>query len=568
MAQVEFVSDSGRYDRVWKPHAKQEQFIRLPFEVFEALYGGAVGGGKSELLYMLPIVYGFHREPRFHGCLFRETYPQLEASLIMRAVPIYRQIGGRYDPQKHVFNFNSGAKIRFSYLETDKDARDHDTNEYQYLGFDELTAIPETSTFNRYIFLTHRVRSLIAGLPPIIRSATNPGNVGHLWVRKRFVEPAPNGGQLLHDIESDTYRAFVKALLTDNPHLLEKDPGYIKRLRLLPEAEQRAKIYGDWWVFAGQVFTEWRDLLVNQRFPDEPESASHVIEDWIPPIWMPRIIACDWGYHPGKTWVGWGAVRDDKRVVLYRERVYEKTNIAVWGADIARLCQDESESIVRAVLDPSAWGKRGEDKTLAEQIIEATGLNFEKADNDRLGGKALMHEFLRWRPRGSRYVPQAGYDDQAALRILRNHGPEAFKEYSALFEPEAEEKNLPKLLVCRSCTEFRKVIPACVYPDEKPGKRAEDVAEFIGDDAYDGGRYLIKAIHDYWTLSTKLSEQHSKLAGIVQDLERTNDWNTYYRRMDSYDSEYRGPAQSNSQPRRQGRFSRSRFSSRLHFRAH
>lgn len=552
------VAEIGRYDKVWKPHKKQEEFIRLPFSFFEALYGGAVGGGKSELLYMLPIVYGFHKVPGFHGALFRETYPQLEASLILRAVPIYKLLGATYDAQKHVCTFPSGAIIRFSYLENDQDARDHDTNEYQYLGFDELTAFNEF----RYTYLTSRVRSTIPGIPALVRSATNPGNIGHLWVRKRFVESAPQGGVRLYDSESDTSRIFIKALLTDNPHLLTKDPGYLKRLRLLPQSEQRAKIYGDWWVFAGQVFGEWRDPFFGAKFSDEPDNACHVIEDFTPPIWMPRVIACDWGYHPGKTWVGWGVATPDKRAVLYRERVWTKTNISVWGAEVKRLTQDEEQSVYKRVLDPSAWGKRGEDKTLAVQIAEATGVQWEKADNDRIGGKNLMHEMLRWSPRPKSFVPPDGYNEETAFRILRNHGPEAFRDYTELFEPEPEETNLPKLQVTKSCEEFRKAIPACVYSDSQNNKKAEDVAEFLGDDPYDGGRYLIKAIDDFWNLSGKLAEKHGKLGEIVDRLEKTNDWNTYHRQMALYDKEFRH--KSESVGRRQGRFSsgRHRFRAR------
>lgn len=543
------VSD-GRFEKLWKPHAKQEEFIQIPFEVFEALYGGAVGGGKSELLYMLPIVYGFHQVPQFHGVLFRQTFPQLEASLIMRAVPIYKMLGATYDASKHVCTFPSGAKIRFSYLETNKDAWEHDTNEYQYLGFDELTAFNEY----HYVYLTSRVRSLVDGVPPIIRAATNPGNTGHLWVRQRFVEGAPLGGQLLYDEPSDTYRMFIKALLTDNPHLLKKDPGYLRRLRLLPDAEYRAKVHGDWWVFAGQVFTEWRDPFFGSKFPDEPDNACHVVDDSEPPLYLPRIVACDWGYFPGRTWVGWASVLPNRRAFLYRERVWQKTNISVWGADVARLCQRERDSIVSCKLDPSAWGHRGEDETIADQIIRATGLPFERADNDRIGGKLLMHEFLRWKQKPPSFIPATGYDEETAFSILRNHGPDEYREYCKLFLPEQPETDLPRLIVAKSCEEFRKTIPACVYPSEdvKSIKKKEDVAEFIGDDPYDGGRYLIKAIDDFCSLSSKLHQKHTRLGEIVDRLEQTKDWNTYYRQMATYEKQHGGKHQSVS--RRHGRY--------------
>lgn len=555
--------ESGRYSREWQPTDKQNEFIQIPFEVFEGFFGGSAGPGKSELLFMLPILYGFHEHQGFQGVLFRESYPQLEASLIKRAVPIYNLLGASYDSTKHVSTFPSGAQIRFNYLESDKDARQHDTNEYQYIAFDELTAFNEF----RYTFLTSRVRSTVDGVPPIIRSASNPGNIGHLWVRQRFVESAPEGGELIYDSISETYRIFIRAFLTDNPYLALKDPGYFKRLKLLPIAEQRAKIYGDWWVFAGQVFTEWRDPFYGVRFPDEPVNACHVIDDFVPPGWMPRLMACDWGYHPGKVWVGWFAATPDKRAILYRERVWSKTNISIWGADVARITESERESVRGWKLDPSAWAKRGEDHSIAEQIIDATGMPWDKADNDRIGGKQLLHEYLRWGPKPLSYTPLVGYDENIAFKILRNQGPDDYKKYMALFQEEEPETNLPKLLVCKSCTEFRKVIPACVYPEEdKPGIKAEDVKQFIGDDAYDGGRYGLKAVDDFFNLSANEARKVDALGQIVQTLDSTGDWNTFYRQMATYDKTYRRNTESIK--RQTGRFHPARASRRYRFRPH
>jgi hypothetical protein len=532
------ISINEQGERAWRPVPKQEQFIRLPFSVFEALYGGAVGGGKSELLYMLPLVYGWHQSPSFHGVLFRETFPQLEASLILRAVPIYKLFGATYDSSKHTATFPSGARIKFSYVSNIKEAWDHDTIEYQYMAFDELTHLAR----DVYIYLTSRIRSLVEGIPPVIRSASNPGNVGHLWVRQRFVEhdPVGSGKSLQYDHESETYRAFIKATLRDNKHLLLKDPGYFKRLKILNEADYRAKVLGDWWVFAGQVFTEWRDPFFGATFPDEPANACHVIDDITPPIYLPRIVACDWGFSPGQTWVGWGAVLPNKRAVLYRERVWSKTNIAVWGAEVARLCHNERESIVSFKLDPSAWGRRGEEKTIAEQIIEATGLPFDKADNDRIGGKELMHEFLRWKPRPPAFTPEGPFDEKMAFTILRNRGIQAYKDYVDLYTPEEPEEHLPRLQICKSCEEFRKVIPSCVYPEDdgKGNINKEDVAEFTGDDAYDGGRYLIKAIDDYCNMAQKSHEKFTELQSIVERLEHSGDWNTYYRQMAGYEQKH------------------------------
>ena len=289
--------------KFWKPHPKQERFLELPSEVFEGFYGGAAGGGKSELLVAIPIVKGFYKAPGFHGIVFRRTFPQLEESLIPRSRELYTSVGGHYDRSKHVWTFPSGATIRFSHLDSDDDARRHDTAEYQYAAFDELTHFTE---FMYTYVASSRVRSTIPGIPAMVRSASNPGNVGHSWVRKKFVEPCRDGGKLLYDARSKTYRCFIKAKLTDNPHLMKDDPNYINRLNLLPEAERRAKVDGDWWVFAGQVFTEWR----SQNFGDEPEYANHICTPFPIPSWWPKILFVDWGYRH-MMYAGWLAISPD-----------------------------------------------------------------------------------------------------------------------------------------------------------------------------------------------------------------------------------------------------------------
>ena len=523
------VEVANRYEKIWKPHDVQAEFTRLPFSFFEAMYGGAAGGGKSELLLMLPILYGMHEFPEFQGIIFRQTFPQLQRSLIPRSIPLYKPLGGHYNDTKHFWKFPSGAHIYFSHLESYKDALEHDTDEYQYAGFDELTA------FSRevYLFILSRCRGGVGSIPAIVRTATNPGNVGHLWVRNRFVAPHPSGRIRMHDPESETSRIFIPALLTDNPYLLAKDPGYLKRLNLLPsEAERRAKIYGDWWIFAGQVFDEWRDPYAGSKFPDEPEHACHVIEDRPIPSWWPKLIAVDWGFS-ANTWIGWGAVSPDSRLFLYREYCHKHKRIAEWGSDLGRITQPDLDSLKLTVLDPSAWARRGEEKTIVQQATEASGLRFERADNDRLGGKLWLHEMLRWKPKPAVYTPKDKEEFSVELfeELRRKNGTVAAVEYYDSFQPAAEETNLPKLQVFKSCKRFREVIPTCVY-DEKGGHVAEDVKEFHGDDPYDGGRYLVKAYHRLIQDAVKGGYSHDKLSKIIQSLDESGDWNRYYRQMD------------------------------------
>lgn len=509
-------------DGKWRPTPIQEEFLKLPFSIFEAMFGGAAGGGKSEVLLFMPVVYNFIQNPRFHGCVFRRTFKQLEESLIPRSAEIYRPFGGEYNDSKHRWTFPSGARITLSHMQRVEDARQHDTNEYQYLGFDELTAFAEF----QYLFLLSRVRSTDPSLPTIVRSATNPGNEGHTWVKKRFVVPAPYGRKIILDTVTKSKRIFIPAKLTDNPHLMEADPDYINRLRNLPLAEQKAKIDGDWDAFAGQAFDEFRDI----KYPDEPENAIHTITPFNVPLWWPIVIAIDWGY-TANTWVGWFAISPSNRVYLIQEFMERLAKIAVWGAQIARL--SHGMNIVHVTMDPSAWQDRGDPKNIATQFYEASGLEPFPADRDRVSGRMLIHEYLRWKPRPQRQVPKEGYRPDLAQQILRTRGIKSFDEYRSLFVPEPEETNLPKLQIFNTCQNIISTIKAMANDEEKPN----DVMPFDGDDPYDGFRYGLKAVDFYLSGLDEEAKIRTRLGNIMQHLEDTGDQTVYHRQMEKFEAE-------------------------------
>ena len=532
--QIEYFDGGVR--RIWKPFPRQEKFLSLPFEVFEGFYGGSVGGGKSELLVLIPILMGWHKNRYFRGIIFRRTMPELKESLIPRSEEIYKAEGGVYNATDHIWKFESGATIKFSYLETMADARSHDTSEFHYAAFDELTHFAE----DEYTYIVgSRVRSTIPELPACVRSASNPGNIGHLWVRSLFVEPDREGlgDTIVYDEATNTYRAFVRARLTDNPYLMKNDPNYINRLRRLPPAEYKAKVEGDWWVFAGQVFDE---LRINHIL-GEPSYAQHVIDPFIIPSFWPRVVSIDWGgtnpERKAQTIAGWYAIAPGRRVFKYREYT-SKNKIAIWGADIARL--SSGEPIKRVVLDPSAWQARGDANTIMQQFVSASQMRIvQKANNDRLGGKQLLHEYLRWQPRPARYVPKEGYDEQLAQRIYRIHGTRGLREYREMFQPESPEGNLPKLLIFRHCQETINVLPICVYNDPaKVGKNPEDVREFDGDDAYDETRYAVNACDSLLDSPDEELEELIVQGRIVDNLDRTGDQTAYYRSMEAYERKH------------------------------
>ena len=515
-----------------QPHIKlfpkQEQFAAMPVSIKEGFFGGAAGPGKSFMLLVDPCLRKYHLHPRFHGIVFRESYPQIEESLEMESQNIYPLFGGKYDGQEHAWHFPSGAVIRFGYLAKDEQRFKHDTAQYNYVAFDELTAF----TRIRWMYLVHvRCRTTVQGLPAYARAASNPLGIGHAWVKERFIDPAPAGGRIIAEEMPDgqlVKRMFIKARVTDNPKIMKEDPNYINGLMLLPEAEKRSKLYGDWDAIAGAVFTEFRE----EQMPDEPLNAIHVIEPFqIPPYW-PVILAVDWG-HDAMCWAGFFACSPAGRTILCEEASWYRTKISVWGAELAQRCAKYPNLKTPFVLDRSAWGDRGEEKTLAEQIQDAVGLPAEKSDSDRIGGKMLMHEYLRWSPRPEKYLPPAGYSKEVEDRIFRLRGDEAAAQYRAYFDPEPPEENLPKYQMFKTCPLARKAIVACVSDPKRP----EDVMQWQGDDPYDGQRYGLKAVHRYFEEAKTAHDSIVKRDAIVADLHRTGDMTTFYQRMEKLEED-------------------------------
>lgn len=533
------MGEQGR--RIWEPKSQeQSDFLALPFSIFEGLFGGANGGGKTEIEIAYPLAKGFHNDPNFHGVFFRKTNKQLRESIEPRAERMYKQYvpGTQYNHTDMLFRFPSGARMRLSYMENLQEAWDHDTNEYNLAIFEELTQF-QWEPYAHIAF--SRVRTS-TNLPAIVRSGATPGNIGHKWVQDRFIRPAKHGytklGQRILDPiskeERMIYRMFIPALGMSNPELVKNDPDYFIRLGLMSEADQRAKIWGDWDAFIGQVFKEFRE----RRFPGEPEQAIHVIQekDWFEiPSWWPKIIAIDWGFaHP--TFVLWAAIDDLGRVWVYREYTCKETKISEWAADVQRMSQFD-ENIVDIVIDPSAQQNRGQQQTIYEQFMDVTGwFQTRLADNDRIGGKQLLHEFLRWKPRPKKFIPAEGFDFDKAMYILRNNGDEAYNRYMSYFRAEPNEEFIPKLKIFSRCKGLIEVLPQCSYDDRRP----EDVKKFDGDDGYDCIRYLLKAVDLHLDPAKYEFARMREKAAIVSQFasvgESQESWSSLFRRMEALEA--------------------------------
>lgn len=530
----------------WKPNKKQEQFLSLPLTIFEALYGGGNSSGKSDVLLVYGLIHRWHENPRFKQVFMRRTFPELRNEIVPRSREIYTKFGATFNKTDMCWTFprtdqfggtgmgNQGAMIFLAHCEEENDVHKYDSMEINLYTPDELTT--HTEYIYLYIGFT-RVRTSDRTLPAIIRCAGMPGGIGHTFVKKRFVNPCPEGGKIIIG-KGGVKRFYVHSTVADNPHA---DPSYSARLDgLTSEAERKARKYGDWDAYQGQVFDEFRD----RRYPDEPENAIHVIPPMHIPDWWPRFVIGDWGF-AAMTYIGFYAISPSRRLYLYRELYWLKTKIHEWAPHVNDFIEQENPKVIKFCR--SAGQDRGGEHTIQEQISTALGgRSIELSDNtpgSRISGKMLVHEYLRWRKRPVLTREMPAYSEEYAMWVLRNKGLEDYKAYLALFDPPEEEQNIPKLQIfcCNEadhinhpncCPMMIESIKACSYDKKtKDGKPAEDVAEFDGDDPYDGLRYAVDSAERYFEEAGSSFKKVQRQEALTQALQNSQDWTAYYRQM-------------------------------------
>ena len=375
----------------WSPHeGAQTEFLSRP--EFEVLYGGQAGPGKTDCL-----VAGLTRDitnPRYRGLLLRRTFPQLQ-EIIDRCWRIYPHLGGEYRVTEKRWLFPSGAIIDLGHMQHEDDKYNYMGKEYHRIGVDELTQFLESM----YTYLFSRLRTTDPDINPQILSTTNPGGIGHKWVKDRFVTITDPLRTYL-DPKTGLSRVFVPGKIEDNPTLFLNDPAYLARLEALPEIERMRLRHGIWDAFEGQVFTE-----LSQRV--------HGFEDMeIPPEWE-RICVLDWGFSRPFS-VGWYAMDYDGVLWRYREWYGCKKEaegdekgddvglkLQAWEVAQGILQREAGEKIRQRIADPSIWHPRPESRrresrgiTIHEDFA-AQGVYFLKADNDRMHGKMQVHKRLK-----------------------------------------------------------------------------------------------------------------------------------------------------------------------------
>lgn len=475
-----------------KFNAKQSAAVRSPAN--EILYGGAAGGGKSFFIRCLAcMLCGLI--PGLQVYLFRRVHEDLHKNHMEgpRSFPVLLAgfiAAGFVKVVEAEIRFWNGSKIYLCHCQHEKDTAKYQGAEIHVLLIDELTHFTETI----YRFLRNRVRAPGLVIPesasemflkrfginlrakiPLIISGSNPGSVGHQWVKATFIDGVePFELRQMSDDEGGMLRQYIPAKLEDNPNLTRDDPGYEKRLAGLGSKELvKAYRHGDWNIVAGAFF----DILSEDR---------HKLPAFTPPAHWTRFRSMDWGsakpfsvlwwcISEGGEWVrfsdGVERMLPAGAMVCYREwygcvkdqdgRSKPDTGLRLSAEAVGRgiMEREAGEKIDESlsVADPSMWKEDGGPSN-AERMVKCdpknpgaiVGPRFKPADNSRVNGWQQMYSRLQW---------------------------------------EEMDHGQPMLFVTANCTDWWRTVPALMHDPNKP----EDIDTRLEDHAGDSARYACLA---------------------------------------------------------------------------
>ena len=450
-------------DDLIRPLPSQRTALDLMYTTEYLLFGGQAGPGKSywlrwagvELLFWWFTTHGL-REVTVG--LFCEDYPSLkdrQITKIKREFP--RWLGDVADTKEHGLCFQLASKYgsgRIALRNLD-DPSKYASAEFAAILVDELTKNPVDA------FHDLRFRKRWPGIAhsPFL-AASNPGSIGHAWVKKLWLDRDFSG----EDAQLDPSAfVFLPAKGRENPYLPE---SYWRTLESLPPKMRKAMLDGDWDLFTGQYFSEWR-------------RETHVCDPFEIPRHWERLIACDYGFAKPSS-VGWWARDPEGCWYRYRE-LYAPglTYPSLAHAILERTPREER--IAYAVCDPAVWGDRAKAEeipgpsggTQLTEILGARGLSVRRGNHDRLNG---------W---------------QACRKLLQ-------------LTPTPDGREAARLQVFATCLQFIRTVPSLVHDDHRP----EDLDTHGEDHCADEWRYAVNSVEfaderEPWPAEATLAQYES-----------------------------------------------------------
>ena len=438
------------------PSEKQRQFM-LDTHKYVG-YGGARGGGKSWAVRIKAVLLCY-KYAGIKVMIIRRSYPELRENHIVPLCELLRTNADKeqrlaaYTDQRKEITFPNGSRILFRYCENDRDSLRFQGTEVDVLFVDEATQQTEERM--------DRLKACVRGVndfPKRIYFTCNPGGEGHAWVKRLFID------RKYKDSEREEEYGFIQALVTDNKALMAADPEYIRQLEALPPKLREAWLHGNWDIFDGQFFEDFRPepdirAAIEHGCIDDKETLRaehrwcHVIE----PFDISRkecrgwkiLRSYDFGYRKPFSCAWWVIDYDG---VMYRVmELYGCTDTPNEGLrwtpdeqfrEIARIEREHpwfKGRKIEGVADPSIWdGSRGE--SVAE-VAESFRIYFEPGDNQRIPGWMQCHYRLQF-----------------------------------------DENGYPRMYVFSNCKAFIRTIPTLIYDEHKPEDLDTDLEDHVADD--------------------------------------------------------------------------------------
>lgn len=348
------------------PNKRQIEFFECTSR--HIAYGGARGGGKSWAMRRKFVLLAL-RYPGIQILLLRRTMPELRENHIL---PLQAELNGvaKYNADEKSFTFPNNSRIKCGYCDNEADVFQYQGQEYTIIGMEEACHF----TDSQRQFLTTCNRSTRTDIKPRMYYTANPGGPGHAWFKRLFIDKEYESGERPEDY------VFIPARVYDNTVLMATNPEYVQTLEALPEDLRRAHLYGDFNSYQGMFFKEWREEI-------------HVVTPRSIPYHWKKFRSLDYGMD--MTACYWWAVAENGQCYVYRE-IHEPDLTLVQAAEKINQMTPDDEHIIYTVASPDLWNRSRERGIPNAEIMQYHGLtNLMKANNRRIPGWRIMHEFLR-----------------------------------------------------------------------------------------------------------------------------------------------------------------------------
>ena len=452
-------------EKVWQAlPGSQSLFLQAPIR--EVCFAGTRGPGKTDAMLMAFAQHcGRGFDDQWRGVIFRRQYKHLDDIIAKSKRWFYRWAQRpRFLSGNNALKWiwPTGEELLLRAFENPDDYWDYHGHEYPFIGWEELTGWPSIDSYESMKSCNRSSYKPLAGgpsIPRIIRSSTNPYGVGHNWVKKYFIDPAPYG-QIVTDKEGNQ-RVCLFGSIKENPYLRDE---YVKTLEGISDQNKRkAWLEGSWDITSGGMF----DDLWNRT--------KHVLEPFdIPSSW--RIDrAFDWGSSRPFS-VGWWAESDGTQATLAdgSKRTFPRGTlfrIAEWYG-----CTGKENEGLRMTAGNVAFGIAARQAVMKFKTRIRPGpadSSIYDVTDDASIAQNMEKAGIRWE-----HADKKPGSRKNGWELMRDR-----------IEASAQNTDRPGLYVFSNCRDFIRTVP----PVARDEKDSDDVDTDAEDHIADETRYRVLA---------------------------------------------------------------------------